>query len=310
MSREPLVSIIIPTYNRAKFLPRAVNSVLNQTFKDFELIIVDDASTDNTKDIIQGFKDPHIRYIKHNDNRGIAGARNTGIKTSKGEYIAFLDDDDEWLPEKLTLQVRKFEKCPDRVGLIYCNYTSIDVTTGTKRDKNLVPCMNNILYKQLLSGNIIGSGTYLIKKECFDKVGLFDEEVLGKEDWDMWIRIARYYHFDYLLETLVIHYDHPSQMTSNLNKRYIALEKIIKKHENNMRNFPKIYSRHLNILGKLHLLYRKRKKCIYCLLKSIRYNPFKKSSYLYLLLSLLPQFLTKSVIRKRIFEPFKHKTIL
>lgn len=97
----PTVSVVIPTYNRAHLVGRAIQSVLNQTYQDFEIIVVDDGSTDNTEEVVKSFNDPRIRYIRHDQNRGGSAARNTGIKMARGEYIAFQDSDDEWLPEKL-----------------------------------------------------------------------------------------------------------------------------------------------------------------------------------------------------------------
>ena len=120
MNKNPTVSVIIPTYNRAHLVDRAIQSVLNQTYKDFELIIVDDGSTDNTEDIIKEFqkKDERIKYIRHEENRGGSAARNTGIKAAKGEYIAFLDSDDEWLPIKLGRQISEFTN-KSKIALVY-----------------------------------------------------------------------------------------------------------------------------------------------------------------------------------------------
>ena len=107
------VSVIITTYNRAHLVGKAIKSVLNQTFQDFELIVVDDGSTDNTEEVINSFNDTRIRYIRHKINKGGNAARNTGLRNSKGEYIAFLDSDDEWLPEKLERQLEVFKKSQD-----------------------------------------------------------------------------------------------------------------------------------------------------------------------------------------------------
>ena len=107
------ISVIIPTYNRVNLLNRAINSVLRQTFSDFEVIVVDDSSEDDTKAVVETLKDPRIRYICHDENRGAAAARNTGIRVSRGEHIAFLDSDDEWLSKKLELQIDALTKNPE-----------------------------------------------------------------------------------------------------------------------------------------------------------------------------------------------------
>src|SRR5207237_7043535 len=115
----PKVSVIIPTHNRSGFLRLAVLSVLKQTFPDFELVIVDDASGDDTPAVVKRFEDPRIRYIRHERNLRIAAARNTGISNSTGEYVAFLDDDDEWLPSKLQKQVSALDHSASTVGAVY-----------------------------------------------------------------------------------------------------------------------------------------------------------------------------------------------
>ncbi len=114
---NPTVSVIIPTYNRANLVSRAIKSVLNQTYQDFEIIVVDDCSEDNTEEIVKSFNDSRIRYIKHKKNKGGSAARNTGIKRARGKYIAFLDDDDEWLPSKLEKQIMLFEKLSKHYGV-------------------------------------------------------------------------------------------------------------------------------------------------------------------------------------------------
>jgi glycosyltransferase involved in cell wall biosynthesis len=116
---NPTVSIIIPTYNRSRLLARAVKSVLNQTYQNFELIIVDDASTDNTEEVVGSFNDERIKYVRHEKNKGEAVARNTGIKAARGEYIASHDSDDEWLHEKLAKRIRAFENCSPEIGVVY-----------------------------------------------------------------------------------------------------------------------------------------------------------------------------------------------
>ena len=116
----PLVSVIIPTRNRVEMLCRAVNSVLSQTFDNLECIVVDDESHDNTEKVINSFEDDRLKYFRHEKNKGASAARNTGIRQSQGEFIAFLDDDDEWLDEKLEKQVNLLENLPSKYGMVYC----------------------------------------------------------------------------------------------------------------------------------------------------------------------------------------------
>ncbi|GAH83893.1 unnamed protein product, partial [marine sediment metagenome] len=122
------VSVIIPTYNRADMVGRAIQSVINQTYQDFEIIIIDDASTDNTREVAREFqeREKRIKYFKHEINKGGGAARNTGIKNSKGEYIAFLDSDDEWYPEKLEKQIEIFNKNDENLGVVYSGVFYID----------------------------------------------------------------------------------------------------------------------------------------------------------------------------------------
>ena len=205
----PTVSVIIPTYNRPKFLERSLQSVYKQTFKDFEVIIVDDGSVcraDNEK-IVDKYvrKGMKIKYF-YQKNIGAPGARNRGIKEAEGKYIAFLDDDDEFLPEKLERQVRLFEISSEKVGLIYTWAKEVD-EKGNLLRKHCISVRGNSL-KEILKRNFIPSPSAMVRKECFDKVGLFDENFPSCQDWEMWTRIASWYEFDVVEDFLVIYHKH------------------------------------------------------------------------------------------------------
>ena len=197
------VSVIVPTYNCATYLPDAIDSVLAQTFKDFEIIIVDDGSTDNTREVVKKYG-LQIKYI-YQENKGPSAARNLGIQSSNGQYIAFLDSDDIWLPQKLELQMNEFLKSPS-TGLVTCGRYNID-SNGALQE-----CLCDISYisrtKALdlfLTKNILhgGNSQVVIKRECLDKVGLFDEELHVAEDWDLWLKICKQYDFKGLNKPLV-----------------------------------------------------------------------------------------------------------
>jgi glycosyltransferase involved in cell wall biosynthesis len=204
MGRGPKVSVIIPTYNHALYLPGAIQSVLDQTFRDFEMIVVDDGSTDDTAEVIKPFfADPRFRYI-HQRNRGLAAARNTGIKHTEGELVAFLDADDLWLPEKLEEEVRIIDRGGPEVRLVYCFFQYIDQGGNILETVTEHP-IKNPTYKDLLYCNwVLGSSSaVLIRKKAFDEVGLFDESLRSLEDIDMWIRILRGHKSLYVDKVLV-----------------------------------------------------------------------------------------------------------
>jgi len=230
MKSSPLVSVIIPTYNREHLLDRAVKSVLNQTYQNFEIIVVDDASTDDTEKVIKRFNDKRIKYIKHKINSGGSAApRNTGIKAAQGNYIAFQDSDDEWLPEKLEKQMKTFEEFP-KTKVVYSGFWRIE--NGRKEyipNKN-VKKIEGDLHKELLERNFITPQAVIIKKECFDKAGLFEEKLRSYQDWEMWIRVSRKYKFKCINEPLVMSYLTTDSITARRKEDYNALMLILEKH--------------------------------------------------------------------------------
>jgi glycosyltransferase involved in cell wall biosynthesis len=233
---DSLISVIIPTYNYAKYLPQAIESVLNQTLKNFEIIVVDDGSTDNTKDVLKPYRSS-IRYI-YQQNKGLPSAKNTGIKASHGEFIAFLDSDDLWLPEKLELQKRFYNEHPS-VGMVICNGFLFD-ETGIIRTFFPVDSINPIpkdLHTSLFLQNIIPVLTTLTSKNCFDKIGLHDETLTSAEDLDLWIRLTRYFTVGYVPEPLVKYRKHPEAMSMNVERMCENKIRVIKK---NLILFPDV----------------------------------------------------------------------
>lgn len=248
---RPTVSVIIPTYNRSQLIARSIKSVLNQTYQNFELIVVDDGSTDSTGDIVTGFKDERIRYVRREKNGGEAAARNTGIKTARYEYIAYQDSDDEWLPEKLTRQVEVLENAPPQVGVVYTGFWKMESRRKTYIPFAWVNQKNGDIHKELLKGNFIGSPVVLIKKECFDKVGLFDERLRNLVDWEMWLRISKCYHFRCVDEPMVIaHYD-SDNVSDNPDSLAEALKLVLEKNSEEFKKEKKLLARHWINIGNL-----------------------------------------------------------
>lgn len=198
---NPSVSVIIPTFNRATFVTEAIESVLAQTYRDYEIIVVDDGSTDNTQQVLAAYKDK-IRYI-YQENLGLSSARNTGITNAKGKYIALLDSDDLWLPNKLEEQVQILEDNED-TAFVYSNFVFVNETGDFikvgRKAKTFVS--GHILKNLLLSNTVLYPSTWLVKKSCLEDVGFFNTEFKRSEEREMEIRIARKYKMHGIEEPL------------------------------------------------------------------------------------------------------------
>ena len=213
---NPTVSIIIPTYNREKLIGKAIKSVLEQTFSDFELIVVDDASTDQTQTAVEQFQDLRIRYLHHQKNAGVCAARNTGLAAAQGRYIAFLDSDDEWRSDKLEKQIARFETAPERVGVIYTWLQIIDEQGNSQKLRQ--PTARGDLQQDLIYDNIIGTpSTLMVKRDYIQKTEGFDTRLRCCEDWDMWLQLARYCEFDVIEEPLVQYRNHAEKGRGSTN---------------------------------------------------------------------------------------------
>ena len=216
--KMPKVSVIIPAYNAMSYLPQTLESVLNQTYQDFEVIIVDDGSTDNVEDWIKKVTDSKVKYISQ-QNQGPAVARNTGITNSKGTYIAFLDADDLWHPQKLEKQVDILDKSP-KVGLVYSWVGSVD-EQGTVNSKIRKNYAEGNVWQKIIEHNIIECGSNpMIRRACFEQVGKFDPQIAYAQDWQMWLKIASFYDFKVVKESLVYYRAH----SGNRSKKWYLME--------------------------------------------------------------------------------------
>ncbi len=233
---SPEISIIIPTHNRSHIVKRAVTSVLDQTFKYTEIIVVDDCSTDKTEHVIKEISkvDARVKYVRTDKNIGGAAARNRGVSESFGKYIAFLDDDDEALPDWLEKSIEKISTLPESWALLCCRwYQKSEFTRITYESAMFLK--DGYIYEELLRGHDPPSGTSgsVIKRAAFDFVGGFDESLQGFQDYDFFFSLARKWTFHYLHIPLIIFYDHPGTRISDTNKkREDAFNQFIKKWEN------------------------------------------------------------------------------
>jgi glycosyltransferase involved in cell wall biosynthesis len=256
MSLQPKVSIVIPTYNRAPLLGRAIGSVLAQSYTDFELIVVDDASTDNTVAVVKGLNDSRIRYLCHKTNLGGSAARNTGIMASRGEYVAFQDSDDEWLPDKLEKQVELLNACGEEVGVTYSAFQRLTGETAVTFPPAEITLREGDISRQVLQRSFISTQTLLIRKSCLESLCEgFDERLPRFQDWEMVIRLALVTHFRFIDEPLVVVYDTPGNLTSNKQVSISARQIILDKHFDSLKESPAILAGHYCDLGHLNSLY-------------------------------------------------------
>ncbi len=280
------ISIIIPTYNRSELLVRAVESVLNQTFEDFELIIVDDGSTDNTRDLVQEFikKDSRIKYIYQENSGGAAKPKNVGIKSSQGDYIAILDSDDEWLPQKLKKQLDVFEKSDNsNLSFVTCNAL---VVGGKNIEKYNITKPKNP-QREILTRDYLGSGSGMIyKREVFDTVGGFDESLKSGQDWEMRIRLLEKYDFEIVDDYLIKYYLHKNNISKTLGeKRKNDLEYIFNKYIHYYKNDKDLLSKKLRYDGTRQMIEGDTKGARKSFLKSLKENPKNYIVYSYIILS-------------------------
>ena len=220
-----VISVITPTYNRARFLPAAVASVLSQTFGDFELIIVDDGSEDNTPDVLKPFlADRRVRYV-YQENQGQSHARNLALKQATGDFIAFLDSDDVWARDKLEKQLAVLQANPG-VDIVHGDEATIDEQGKVISFENMKRYSGRIT-RYLLADNSVSITTALVRRRCFDEMGGFDTSVGVADDYELWLRFSARYCYQYEPGIVASYRVMADQISSDKRRRYAANERII-----------------------------------------------------------------------------------
>lgn len=221
------ISVIIPTYNRSNTIERAIRSVLEQTYSNLEVIVVDDGSTDNTEEVVKAIHDDRIRYYKK-ENDGAGAARNEGVKYATAEVIAFHDSDDSWRENKLEKQMRYWEEHPE-FSMVYCGYElhrededSIKVPYDTVHGK-----LEGEIFFDLLIRNYIGAPTMLMRKSHFISVGGFDGSLRSLEDWEFVLRFSKQYQIGFVDEILVDAFQLAGSVSANFARYYEVRSKLI-----------------------------------------------------------------------------------
>ncbi|MBU2742896.1 glycosyltransferase family 2 protein [Acidithiobacillus albertensis] len=234
-----LVSVVLPTFNRGHIIELSIRSVLAQTYNNLEVIVIDDASTDDTEKKIEELNDSRIKYLKLKENVGASAARNKGISLARGIFVAFQDSDDIWFPKKIERQIDSYNDMYNRYKTVagcFCRYIKISGNNGT----NVVPLSSDLLandgnyHEKLLNRNLIGTPTLLAKKEALDKVGGFDSSLSTDEDWDLALKLTKLYRFALTDEILVC-----SLTSSDGVNTKPRSESILKIIQNNIDSFDK-----------------------------------------------------------------------
>ena len=244
------VSVVIPTRGRPETLARAVRSVLAQTHEDFEIVVVLDGPDPATSRSLTRFRDPRLRVLALDEPHGASAARNHGLRAARGTFVGFLDDDDEWFPEKLERQLDRFEEAGEDVALVYASFRKVSDRTGEVLSTSR-PGPLERGFVDFLGSTRFGTSVPLIRRSSLQEVGGFDESLPGTQDRDLWLRLAERFTFDHVPDVLVTHFIHPGQITADLSRKVEARQRILEKYRTQLEAHPPLLARHLWRLGML-----------------------------------------------------------
>lgn len=247
------VSVVLPTYNRANTLARAIRGVLSQSFSDLELIVVDDASTDNTAEVVLGFKDARVRYLPSLERLGVSRARNLGIQNALGVYVAFQDSDDEWRVEKLEKQLAAFQQGGSDVVLVACGDIVLNhypmSYLGVDRDEAVVDIT------AMSSLRMPPAPCWMASKDALLKAGGFNEQLNCFEDWELSLRMSAFGRILMVNEPFTLRHRTPNSLFST-EKNYIPnLKLILDQHHERLHKHPSVWSYYCNLIGQTECQY-------------------------------------------------------
>ena len=272
-----MVSVVIPTYNRSEPIQCAIQSVLDQTYSDLEVVVVDDRSNDNTVQIVEEYaqKDPRIRLLVHSERKGAQAARNTGIRAASGEWIAFLDSDDTWFPDSLELRLRLAREMGTKV--VHSDWRVLN-PPNVKVKSLKIPYPQGQIYKEVLRKYGPVFPALLVCKESLARIGYLDEEIVAFQEWDTAIRLAKYYEFSFLPKATFI-YDcrHPDTISKNALRTAQGYEQVLTKHRWSILRYtgPKTLASHYQGVAGCYREANKKRQVYRCLLIAFLLWPFR-----------------------------------
>lgn len=288
----PLVSIIMNCYNGEKYLANAVKSILKQSYKNFEVIFWDNQSKDNSANIYKSFKDKRLKYYYAKNFTSLYKARNLAINKSKGKYVAFLDVDDLWIKNKLSLQLKKFED--DKIGLVYSNYYILNQFTGLKKIFYKKKLPEGLIYKELLNYYCLGLGTVVIRKDIFkNKKSVFDKQYNIIGDFVFFTKISRDINFSCIQKPLLIYRVHKNSLSNKNYQMHINELKLWYKQQN-FFDHKMLYFIEQKILYMETMLNIYNKRYLLSVKKLFKINSFKKKLNIIIFL-LMPNFILKEL---------------
>lgn len=287
--KKPVISVVIATYKRPEILSRAVDSVLMQDFRDFEIIVVDDngAGSDmqlaTRKMLEKRYKDKRIVYVANRKGLGGGGARNEGIVRARGEFVAFLDDDEDWLPGKLTRQIQKFSECPDDTGVVDTGFYSV-FENGTRTYHS--PEMSGWIFEDLLAKSDKRApklSTMLCRKTALEKAGMFDPEFRSRQDLDLYARLAKVCRFESIDEPFANkRHDADERISTNVDSKIQGYRLFYEKNYDDLVKRPDLHADYLIRYALVYIRGRKYMHACGKVLKAfyiVRFNPVKVFRY-------------------------------
>lgn len=251
LPNQPTISVVIPTRNRSSRLVRAINDVHQQSLQALDIIVIDDASTDDTAAVLADLTSPSLQVIRNGQRLGAAQSRNLGIAAARGEFLAFLDDDDRWHPDKLAVQAFALSQAAPSVALVCCAYDIVSDITG-RLVRTWQPPTRPIDLAYFLRTTGFMTTVPLMRRSCIQAVGGFDPDLTGGQDLDLWIRLAGHYSMISVPQVLAEHHIHGNQITTDLHAKARASALIIRKHRPLLSDYPDLLRRQLERAGYLH----------------------------------------------------------